>query len=165
VIGDGPATIADWSNEIDLSKLLQNTQVKGILGDKIPSSTYRSGRDWFANPISEFYAKVGVRCTKTQNATFSRPAGKVLVSILFSLADKIKNVQQETEACTLFCSIPSDFRTAKEGDMVLEVIRLGTGRTMVNAKTKIEGQLYDWGKSKKMLKKLFEDIERGTLMV
>ncbi len=62
-------------------------------------------------------------------------------------------VQQGTDGCILECSLPSDWR-AFAGELVVDVER-APGGASVRAATMIPGQLYDWGKSKHVLERIF----------
>jgi hypothetical protein len=47
---------------------------------------------------------------------------------------------------------------------ILVTLRADGGRVHIEAATKIPGQIYDWGRSKRMLAKLFGDVDARTAM-
>ena len=106
-----------------------------------------------AGPI---YARMGVRTGQTRTQTYPRPIGRLLTDVLCALAANgygVTQVQQGTDGCILQCSLPSDWRSFA-GEMVVDVQR-APGGASVRAATTIPGQVYDWGKSKQALERVF----------
>jgi hypothetical protein len=105
------------------------------------------------------YAKLGIQTGKERSEFIPRPAGKVLVSILCCLARNgrdLRGVHQLSEGCLLVAALPSDL-FALEGDILITVAQT-QGGTQVDAKTDIQGQLFDWGKSTRCLDALFAEL-------
>src|SRR5207248_1283117 len=103
---------------------------------------------------------MGLKVTKARSETLSRPCGEVLVSLLCYIASSritISAVQQSSEAVIFICDIPSDIWSFK-GELLITVARTQM-ETKIDAATKIPGQMHDWGKSKRILEKLFEAIK------
>jgi hypothetical protein len=50
---------------------------------------------------------------------------------------------------------------ALAGDLIIAVAR-HTGGTLVEARTDIQGQLYDWGKSTRCLEQLFGELNAAA---
>ncbi|RMD62953.1 hypothetical protein D6833_06235 [Candidatus Parcubacteria bacterium] len=114
--------------------------------------------------VQPVYAALGVKTGKVRRAFFAAPVGKVLVAALCSLArhgQPLHKVEQGQDGCLLKAGIPSDMWSFA-GDLVITVQRVEQGAT-VEAATVIKGQLYDWGKSKRILTALFDDI-KGLLV-
>jgi hypothetical protein len=89
-----------------------------------------------------------------------RPAGLTLVAGLASLARygrELKRVTQHDDGCTVVAALPSDLRTMTGGELSFTVLRQ-PHETLVEARTHIPGQLYDWGKSTETLRQLFDDL-------
>lgn len=106
------------------------------------------------------YSRVGIRTGKTRRKVLSAPIGRVIVGAVCSLARRgrqLKRVHQGEDGCVLEAVLPSDM-WSWEGALVVSVQRDGAG-VVVEAGTKIAGQLFDWGKSKQCLNQLFEDLE------
>jgi hypothetical protein len=109
-----------------------------------------------AQPLSE---KLGLKTGKNRAERLGEPPGKVIVAILCSLArngQKLGQVEQAENGCTLHAAIPSDLWSLK-GDLVVEV-RAEGNTTLVEAGLTIPGQVYDWGKSQRCLGQLFADV-------
>jgi hypothetical protein len=109
-----------------------------------------------AQPISE---RLGLKMSKTQSERLAEPPGKVIVALLCSLArngQKLGQVDQAANGCTIHAAMPSDMWSLK-GDLIVEVRAEGT-TTNVEAGLTIPGQVYDWGKSQRALRQLFDDL-------
>jgi hypothetical protein len=109
-----------------------------------------------AQPI---YARMGIKTGQTRRESFHVPAGRALVAALCSLARRgqsLKGVEQGADGCMLRAELPSDMWSFA-GELLVTVERQGAGSS-VEAATVIKGQLYDWGKSKRALAALFDDI-------
>lgn len=105
------------------------------------------------------YAKLGVKTGKSRSEQLSQPVGTMLVSILCALARDgrmLRGVEQLTDGCILVAALPSDL-LALEGDLIITVRRV-PGGTLVEARTEIKGQLFDWGKSTRCLDTLFTEL-------
>ena len=115
-----------------------------------------------AGVAAPVYARLGVRTGKARAQTFHRPVGRVLADVLCFLAASghgVKRVQQGEDGCVLECALPSDWRSFA-GELAVTVERSAVGAN-VQAATKISGQLYDWGKSRQVLDRLFRDLARA----
>ena len=62
-----------------------------------------------------------------------------------------------TDGCVFEAVLPSD-PMSLEGDLTVSVRRQGAG-TEVAAATKIAGQMFDWGKSRRCLDVFFADLQ------
>lgn len=101
----------------------------------------------------------GYRTGKTQAAVFTAPIGHVIAAVLCSLArdsQAVTRTEQLEDGCILTAGIPSDVKTFG-GTLTIEVGRIPTGTAVEGAAT-IPGQLYDWGKSKKVLSTLIAEV-------
>lgn len=105
------------------------------------------------------FADLGVKTGKTRTESFKAPPGKIIVAVLCSLArhgQTLHNVEQAEDGCLFRASLPSDLWSFK-GELLVTVQRQ-VPSTLVEAATIIRGQLYDWGKSKRAMDALLEDI-------
>ena len=109
-----------------------------------------------AQPISE---KLGFKIGKNRREHLTERPGVVIVAVLCSLAQngqKLHEVEPATAGCTIRAAIPSDVWSLK-GDLVIS-IRAENDTTVVEAGITIPGQVYDWGKSNRVLDRLFGDL-------
>lgn len=101
----------------------------------------------------------GYRTGKSQAAAFTAPIGHVIAAVLCSLArnsQAVTGIEQLEDGCVLTADIPSDRKTFG-GVLTIEIGRTQHG-TAVEGTATIPGQLYDWGKSKKVLATLIADV-------
>jgi hypothetical protein len=113
-----------------------------------------------AHPV---YSKLGLNTGKSRAVLVPIPAGPVLVGVLCSLAlrgQPIRAVTQAEDGCLLEASIASDIWSF-EADLFVAVERIDGG-TRLAAATEIKGQLFDWGKSNRVLDNLFSDLAEAV---
>ncbi len=168
----------DWANEIRYETLLRHPEVRDLIARHASQSQKSMSADDFLKlcdkafvPITgvslaligaivkPIYVNLGIKTGKTRRKLFTLPAGKVLVAAICSLArhgQPLNKVIQGQDGCVLQVGLPSDMWSFA-GDFLITVQRQEEGSS-VEAATVIKGQLYDWGKSKRILKKLFNDI-------
>lgn len=111
-----------------------------------------------AQPISE---KLGLKTGKERSHRFAERPGVVLVSLLCWLAESghtLRDVRQLAGGCTITSAVPSDIWSLK-GDLEVTV-RVEDRITVVEAALTIPGQVYDFGKSNRILEQLFGDLDR-----
>jgi hypothetical protein len=173
--GTSVALSSDWSTEVRYDVLLEIPEVrskiascmnhdgKGITGeeflklcDLIPLGLPISKAITVAYPI---LSKLGVGTGEGRVEQLSSPPGKTLVATLCAFSRRglsLRTVHQAEDGCVFDAVLPSDIRSL-EGDLVVVVRREGAG-ALVEASTKIKGQLFDWGKSKRCLDNFFSDL-------
>jgi hypothetical protein len=108
-----------------------------------------------SQPISE---RLGLKTGKSRTQFFPQPPGTVLVAVLCSLAEngqQIGNIIQAQDSCTLEAALPSDIWSL-QGNLRACIRRANAG-TSIDVEILIPGQIYDWGKSKRALDRLFDD--------
>jgi hypothetical protein len=160
----------DWSQEIDYAKPIQIPEVKDRLAMQFPKGKKISGEEWLAmypKPVKlggqlgyALGLSMGLKVTKARSEVLPKPCGEVLVSVLRHIAGSrltISRVRQLSEAVILVCEIPSDLWSFK-GELLVTVSRTPTG-TKVDAALTIPGQMYDMGKGKRIVEKLFNAIK------
>lgn len=109
-----------------------------------------------SQPISE---RLGLKTGKLRRERLAERPGTVLVALLCSLAQngqEIRDIKQLTNGCVLQAALPSDIWALK-GDLLLTVLAEECA-TVVEASTSIHGQVYDWGKSNRLLDRLFREL-------
>ena len=173
----GQPSGGDWSNEVLYANIIQNPAVQDLIKQHAANSKKRlSGEEFLglaesilpvnvpmktiAKRVIPFYAKMGLKTGKNLSKNLPDvPVGTALIAALCSFAkhgQSLRGVRQLENGCQLEASIPSDM-FAVEGFLNVTVVREGNG-VYVEASTLIEGQIYDWGKSKRCLESLVNDI-------
>ncbi len=175
-----PETPRDWSHEVVYEKLIRVPEVRELIDKNAAMARKRmSGEEFLAladkiiplgfslekltavaQPI---YVHLGAKTGKERGETLAAPAGKVIVAALCSLArngQALKQVHQSEDGCLLEATLPSDLWSF-EGDLLVSIRTSGPG-TRIDGTTKICGQMYDWGKSKRCLEGLFADVKAMT---
>jgi hypothetical protein len=172
-----PATV-DWSNEIRYETLIHHPEVRDLLARQVVQAKKpMSGEDFLASvdklikfdvPVEQIAriaqplaTRLGIKTGKVRRETFPLPPGRVIVSVLCSMARRgqtLHDIEQAQDGCTFEAVIPSDMWSF-EGALVVTVRQQDTG-TAVEAATRIYGQLFDWGKSTTILNDLFGDIPK-----
>lgn len=105
--------------------------------------------------------QMGIGTGQERVERIQAPVGRVLVRVLCSLArhgQTLRHIRQGSDGCALEASLPSDI-WALEGLLGITVVRRG-GWTDVGAATKVGGQWFDWGKSRRCLDQLFTDLQQ-----
>jgi hypothetical protein len=106
------------------------------------------------------YAALGVKTGKTQTHVVNQPYGYVLLAVLAFLAASampIVDVADTSEQAVVQAVLPSNPLSWR--GRVIVALRADEGRVHVEAGTKIPGQLYDWGRSKRVLAKLLQAVD------
>lgn len=121
-----------------------------------------SGKTFSATSVSmsRFSAKLGAKTGKTQTHVVAQPYGYVLLAVLAFLAENampITDVAQTNGQCVIKAVLPSNALTWK--GHVFVTLRAEGQRVDVEAATTIPGQLLDWGRSRRLLGKLFQTVE------
>jgi hypothetical protein len=173
-----PAPV-DWSNFTNCQELLAIAEVRDRVAShaaqckkKLSGEEFLAACDKFAGVLTggvplTFIAKIsqpiserlGLKTGKLRREELFERPGNVLVALLGTLAQngqEIRDIRQLSNGCVLQAAIPSDIWSLK-GDLLLTV--LAEPRvTIVEAATTIPGQVYDWGKSNRLLDRLFREL-------
>ena len=155
--------------------MIHNPEVRDLLARQKPATVHMTGEEFgdsfgkiMKSPLpmgpamaimQDVYGRMGVHAGKTRTERYRLPVGRVIVSALCALARggyKVQDVHQASDGCMLICQIPSDLFSLA-GQLLVTIQREADG-TSVQADTHIEGQLFDWGKSNRCLKQLFDGI-------
>lgn len=173
-----PVPTGDWRGEFRYEVLMQHPEVRDLVArhaaaaragmtgeqfldlcDKAFSPIPGVSMSAVAGIAMSIYAKMGVQTGQSRKAVQPTPIGQTIVSTVCSLARHgrtLKQVHQGDDGCVVEAVIPSDIWSFA-GELVITIRPVPRG-TLVQAATKIPGQLYDWGKSRKCLEQLFEDV-------
>lgn len=105
--------------------------------------------------------RIGLKTGKQAELSLSVPVGRALLATLCTLASQdfeMKKVDQMSDGCVLTTLIPSTMWTNR-GELVVS-LQKQSHAIQIQAATKISGQLIDWGKSRRVLRELFDEIHR-----
>jgi hypothetical protein len=171
--------LTDWQNEVDYETLIRNPEVRDLLAKQKPAAVRMTGEEFvetfgkiLKSPVSlapvmgimqDVNGRLGVHTGKTRSENYRQPVGRVIVYALCALArngHKVQDVHQASDGCMLICEIPSDMFSLA-GQLLVTIHREPEGAS-VHADTRIEGQLFDWGKSNACLNRLFNGIGAGA---
>ncbi len=140
---------------------------KGLSGEQILSLaenlTPGVPMEKLAGIVQPLYASWGVKTGKDRSDVIATPVGESIVRVLCSLArrgQEVLDVRQHDDGCTITATLPSDV-WALAGKMIVTVRRDVRG-ARVDASTLIEGQWFDWGKSRKRLELLLGDVRTAA---
>lgn len=177
-IDTGP--LEDWRETTNYRVVLGHPQVKALVADAAKASKAGMTGDEFmklAQPILDasgsggvpmkliaeiatpLYAKMGVKTGKDAKNGYATSYGRTLAAILCSLASRNQTlvaVHEGTDGCVVQAEIPSSMTTWK-GKLSLTLERKPEG-TLVSSAVVFEGQSSDWGRSKRVLDDLHQDI-------
>lgn len=168
----------DWQREVRYEALLADRSVRELvdsharlakkrmtgeqflsIADKlIPQPVSMEGLAAITQPL---WARLGVQTGKHIAAEIDAPPARVIVRTMCSLArasQPIQNVVQHEDGCTIDAELPSDLFSLA-GTLSIEILR-SARCTRVSAATLIAGQWMDWGKSRRALDKLLEDLRQ-----
>ncbi len=114
--------------------------------------------------LGRAYAAMGMSTGKTQSRTLDQPFGYALLGALCFLASKampIADVADGEGHCLVQAVIPSNMLSWK-GRLMIGIQASDRG-VLAEASTKIPGQMMDWGRSTRLLRELFEDIDARSV--
>jgi hypothetical protein len=170
----------DWRDTLNYRVVLGHPEVKALIADAAKVSKAGMTGDEFlklAQPILDasgsggvpmkliaeiatpLYAKMGVKTGKDAKNGYATSYGRTLAAILCSLASRNQTlvaVHEGTDGCVVQAEIPSSMTTWK-GKLSLTLERKAEG-TLVSSAVVFEGQSSDWGRSKRLLDDLHQDI-------
>lgn len=175
-----PTSWEDWRETLNYRVVLGHPEVKALIADAAKVSKAGMTGDEFlklAQPILDasgsggvpmkliaeiatpLYAKMGVKTGKDAKNGYATSYGRTLAAILCSLASRNQTlvaVHEGTDGCVVQAEIPSSMTTWK-GKLSLTLERKAEG-TLVSSAVVFEGQSSDWGRSKRVLDDLHQDI-------
>jgi len=176
-VGNISSATQDWSQETRYEKLIRISEVRDIVTRHAAMAKKGLSAEGFLALCDKVHllpvpletlaavgqtigAHLGIKTGREYSEILPTPTGTVMVSALCSLArhgQVLQQVRQFEDGCLLEATLPSDM-WSWEGTLYVSIRKSGTG-TRVDCATKIEGQLFDWGKSKRKLEALFHDIK------
>jgi hypothetical protein len=172
--------LEDWRETTNYRVVLGHPEVKALMADASKAAKAGMSSDEFlklAQPVlnaagaggvsmklineiaTPIYARMGVKTGKDAKNGYATPFGRVLAAILCSLASRSQTliaIEEGTDGCVVQAEIPPSLTTWK-GKLTLTVERRPEG-TLVTSAVVFEGQSSDWGRSKRVLEELHQDI-------
>ncbi len=106
------------------------------------------------------YDKIGIKTLRWARGSFIAPPGRVLLALMCVLAKnslEVAEVHQEVQQCGLTVKIPSSLYT-NQGQLLV-LLRHESTMVQMEIRTRILGQYFDWGKSKRLIDHLFSGIQ------
>ncbi len=112
------------------------------------------------------FEKLGIKTGKSFQQVININTDEVIIKVLCSLAKNgfhLNSVEQANNGIIMHATLPSNFFTW-EGDMLL-VVEEQNANTKLLIDVKIKGQYYDWGRSKKIITKITDDLAAIKIIV
>lgn len=169
----------DWSHEVSYDVIASVAEVKQRISHAAAQAKLSLSGEQFlslaenltpgvpleklAGVVQPLYASWGVKTGKERSDVVAAPIGEAIVRVLCSLAQRgqeVLGVEQYDDGCTITATLPSDF-WALGGKMIVAVRRDPRG-ARIDASTLIEGQWFDWGKSRSRLELLLSDVRAAA---
>ncbi|HDY68525.1 hypothetical protein LCGC14_1905480 [marine sediment metagenome] len=151
------------NNEKEMSVSWQDiVKSVGILG----GMSIITGSAAFVFPLiigvsQKMYTKMGIKCKKKLERSFSYDYPLVVLSLALSLksTEKIVVAVDDTDdGSILEVELPSDWKSLA-GKLLFEVIDKHKSKTCIKGTSIVLGQLIDYGKGKKALRETFDNTE------
>ena len=178
-----PRNQTPWSLEKDYETLINYPEVRDLVAKSARKSHKNSSAQEFlesvdfafklrtgfslktlSDVIVPIYQKIGMSTGKSAIKTVSLTVSEVIVKTLCSLVKSgypLKATERASNGLILIARIPSDMWTWG-GDLLITIEELNL-KTRIAIDIKIKGQLYDWGKSKSVIKKMLSGLEELEL--
>ncbi|TWU57640.1 hypothetical protein [Rubripirellula reticaptiva] len=167
---------ADWTNSIHYQTVLDHPVARariaasakiakpGVTGedllevfDAVSPIGFSLGK--FTKAILPIYDKLGIKMDRQTQGVFDTSPGRLMLAVLCTIASKawvIDEVHQSIDQCSLSTELPSGLITNRGRLHVL--IEACDGYCRITFNATISGQLYDWGKSNRLMSDMFSDI-------
>ncbi len=176
-----------WREETDLYQLMQREKIRTFIGQYAAQARKRMSSGEFlalfdkvtaiapipnislqqmSEVLVPFLQRWGISTGKTATKLVSKPAQEVLIACLCALAKNgytLDKAEQVSNGLILHAQLPSDMWTWG-GDIVL-AIEAVSGQTNLSIAVNVKGQLYDWGKSKAVINRIYEDVEAIRVVI
>ncbi len=139
-----------------LSKIVD--AVGGLVNVPTPGSFLQTA-GWLSTPLRWV---PGNRVRRTREQVYLRPIGEVTVAALCAFLHEghpISRLQQTTAGCLIEAPIPRNWLSWK--GKITCVTGGDAERASVGLSTRVPGQLFDFGRSRRILNKLVDEIGRS----
>ena len=108
-----------------------------------------------------FYARMGLKTNQELSQGFRSTFGETLAAALCSLASRsqpLVDIAEAANGCVINAKMPSSI-WSWEGNIVTTLEQHPDG-TLLRATVTVPGQAFDWGKSKRVLQDLIDDVAK-----
>ena len=166
-----------WTETLDYANLLSQDEPRERIASAAKMAENNlSGDDFLAvldavSPIGvswskltgaivPIFDKLGFHTSQQSQGLFDASPGRVLLAALCTLASRsltIRDVHQGDNECSVVADIPLGIIT-NPGQLVA-IFELAGPAVAVSLSTRIKGQWYDWGKSKRMIDDIYAGIQ------
>jgi hypothetical protein len=184
----GTPSAEQWRNEHRLEVLLNNPAVRFRIEQAARSSSRRmSGEQFLKGSFTtlgavtgvhllglagyagglagrEMAKALGMRVERAESMRYSQPIGQVTAALLCALARNgypIKRVAQAEDGVFMEAVLPSNWQTWK-GSIACTISTM-PGGTEIQIGTAIRGQLVDYGRSKKVISTILNEVSRDSV--
>jgi hypothetical protein len=175
-----PAQTYDWAHETSYRALIGRPIVRDLLAQaSARAKASMSGEEFLDKflfkgvPVAEpivgmivpLYEQLGAKTGKKRAEHIELPVGRAVVAALCALASRgqhLKDVRQADNGCLITAEIPSDI-WSWAGELRIAISADGDG-TRIEAETYVPGQMFDWGKSKRVINQLYDGVHRFALL-
>ncbi len=110
--------------------------------------------------VLPIYSKLGIKLGKKKESVFFEPINEVFVKTLCSISSnkklEFKEFYQAQDGLFIISEIKPDFLSFR-GNLTIEIQKNENVKLKINAITK--GQLFDFGKSKKIISRVLSDLK------
>jgi len=169
-----------WREEKNLGLILKKPQVQNYLKKLLVETNKSLSSEEFLERVDDvlfspitglsmskiaeivvpIYRNLGIKTGKTKIATIKGSIQEVFLKTIISLVKNhypLTEIEQAKDGVMLIAKIPSDMMTFG-GSILISLLALEQ-EIQVSVDAKVQGQLYDWGKSKNVIKNIYTDIE------
>ncbi|MEE2922652.1 MAG: zinc ribbon domain-containing protein [Pseudomonadota bacterium] len=189
-VGDTPPSIPpqtidpaiDWRNSMNVGEILNHPDVRARIVRVTGATPQGMTAEQFfkyAEPLMAaagaggiplaaikdialpLYSRLGLKMDRELSQGFRNTFGETLAAVLCSLASRsqpLVDISEAGDGCILNSRMASSI-WSWEGNMIITLERRPEG-TMMKATITVPGQSFDWGRSKRVLQDLIEDVKR-----
>lgn len=179
-----PASALHWTEEPSIPALMANPEVATLIKHYAGQAETKLNADDFLGifdkimkpggvsmkKIAEIsvpiFEKMGVNTAHSTVQTLPFGLHESIVRCVCAIAKDgfpVTKIDLAENGLIIVATMPSDF-FSWDGEMLVSMEGLGA-ETQITIHTKIKGQLYDWGKSKRRMERLIEDLRGINLMI
>ncbi|KAL2676509.1 hypothetical protein Neosp_010269 [[Neocosmospora] mangrovei] len=156
-----------WAQQTNYEALMQYPEVKHMLAHQVMRDKRLTEEELLRHAPKvvttmysydqSFSAMLNMKTGKSDARTFAKPCGSIIVAAMCYLTwarFEVTTVRQGIDLVALSCKITSD-AWAPEGELNIVISKLEEALTRIEVKTHFPGIIIDWGRSRRILSKLF----------
>ena len=176
---------SNWTTERNFDQLIKYPEVRKLISkyaqeatSTISAQEFLSFADLAFKPITgissakladrllPIFQKSGISTVKSTKVNLNQTIQELIIKVLCSLTKNgypIDSTEDVHDGFIFVAQIPSDMWTW--GGSIVISVEETEDLCILNIAAKIKGQIYDWGKSKKVIQKVLADIEEIELNI